>query len=59
MDNECIIMKNLEIIINNNIVLQKDYDDIIQVILVLIENLMLSEPILWAKYNYEDLIMID
>ena len=57
MDNDMIVLKNLKNIVLNNIVSESDYHDMLQVILTLIDDLINTQPILWAKPNSEDLII--
>jgi putative phage-type endonuclease len=57
MDNDTIIMNKCKNIVDNNFITKENYDDIVQVNLSLIEDLIMLEPIIWAKHNYEEIII--
>ena len=59
MDNDTIFLKNLEHIILNNMISNNDYNDMIQVVFTLIDDLINTQPILWAKPNSEELIVAE
>ena len=56
MDDDSIKLENLYNIVRNQIVSPHDYEETLFIVLQFIEELMLSDPMVWAKATYEEVI---
>ena len=56
MDDDSIKLENLYNIVRNQIVSPHDYEETLFIVLQFIEELMLSDPMIWAKATYEEVI---